>query len=438
MTGAALSFVAILGLGLTSCENDNVVSTVTPEVAPIAYTIDGTVLSGTLPASGVTVTCGTQSVTTTATGSFSFSVANTGSYILTFTKSGFVTSTSNVEIAAGAANGSGFTFNQSLIATAAPVTTSLTVATTIPSTTKNSSGATVQTTALKIQPADLSTVKQISSTDITASETVETALPTTSGEKPANLCTVSLQPAGIVFNNPVVLEIENPLEDAGVSFEGATLMKQVGNTWTASSDVTYNETSGKYEAPITSTANYKVVLPIDFTFTTAAVANSSARAISEYQPLSSLVTTHNYGLIANCGSNDVATIATQVTRLGGWNFKEPFGATLNTALNPYLNQEFIDWVETALLNVFELNLGAAPGVQENKFSFGVLVDGMKKYTNYKESQSVKYAYPSIPIKIGATVVNVKVDLFAFNVLEFTIVNAQEKCIVDPHTGGGGN
>ncbi len=90
------------------------------------------------------------------------------------------------------------------------------------------------------------------------------------------------------------------------------------------------------------------------------------------------------------------------------------------------------------MNVFELNLGAAPGVQENKFSFGVLVDGMKKYTNYKESQSVKYAYPSIPIKIGTTVVNVKVDLFAFNVLEFTIVNAQEKCIVDPHTGGGGN
>ncbi len=336
MTGVALSFVTIFGLGLTSCENDNVTTSVTPAVAPVAYTIDGAVLSGTLPVSGVTVTCGTKSVTTTSTGSFSFSVANTGSYILTFAKSGFVTSTANVVIAAGAANGSGFSFNQAMIAAAAPVTTSLTVPTTIPSTTKNSAGTTVQTTALKIQPADLSTVKQISSTDVTASETVETALPTTTGKKPANLCTVSLQPAGIEFNNPVVLEIENPLEVAGVSFEGATLMKQVGNTWTPSSTVTYNAETGKYEAPITSTANYKVALPIDFTFSTTAKASAAARSISAYQPLASLVTTRSYGLLANCESSKVATKTIQVTRLSGWNFKSPLSETLYSALNPYL------------------------------------------------------------------------------------------------------
>lgn len=436
MTGVALSFVTIFGLGLTSCENDNVTTSVTPAVAPIAYTIDGAVLSGTLPVSGVTVTCGTQSVTTTSTGSFSFSVANTGSYILTFAKSGFVTSTANVVIAAGAANGSGFSFNQALIAAAAPVTTSLTVPTTIPSTTKNSSGVTVQTTALKIQPADLSTVKQISSTDITASETVETALPTTTGQKPANLCTVSLQPADIVFNNPVVLEIENPLEAAGVSFEGATLMKQVGGTWTASSAVTYNAATGKYEAPITSTANYKVALPIDFTFTTTAKASAAARAISEYQPLSSLVTTRSYGLLANCQSSAVAKKSIQVTRLGGWNFKDPFAANLYTTLSPYLAQATIDKVEAVLLDVFQLNLGYAPGVTENKFAFEVLVDGMKQYTDYKERQTVKYAYPSVPLKIGTSEVTIKADLFAFNPLEFTIVNAQVKCAT--HTGGGGN
>jgi len=100
MRSAVLSFVVLLSVlsSLSGCTKD---APTTPDPTPKKYAVKGTVTpKATEAVDGVTITMGTRTATTSATGAYSFSDVDTGSYAVTPTKTGFTftPTTKNVKV----------------------------------------------------------------------------------------------------------------------------------------------------------------------------------------------------------------------------------------------------------------------------------------------------------------------------------------------------
>ncbi|MBS1561136.1 MAG: SUMF1/EgtB/PvdO family nonheme iron enzyme [Bacteroidetes bacterium] len=100
--------MALLITTLSGCTKD---APTTPDTTPKKYAVKGTVTPKTAEAvDGVTITMGTRTATTTATGAYSFSDVDTGSYVVTPSKAGitFTPATKSIKVSTADVTGVDF------------------------------------------------------------------------------------------------------------------------------------------------------------------------------------------------------------------------------------------------------------------------------------------------------------------------------------------
>ncbi len=252
MTLLVISFAAI-----SSCEKGDEPPPL-PEPQPAKYTIKGQVINQqtNTPISGVLVTMGSLTQTTTATGSFEFAnLTEAGKYTLVFKKEGFFDATYSLEFQAAAPNHTiSYTISVSMVPYV-PGVTPINFAT----------GGTVSVTGAV--PAELTIPAGTTVTDkngqpvtgtvnITAVANPDIIAGTSNNP---GIAVMRFEPSGLQFSNPLPLALNNPLSTYRFTSVQLEYFNETTNLWEVKPQpVTYNTATNKYETVINHFSIYKI------------------------------------------------------------------------------------------------------------------------------------------------------------------------------------
>ncbi len=257
---SAFAGLLILSLaGVISCEKTQEPPP-TPEPQPAKYSIKGQVINQATnaPLSGVLVTMGALTQTTTATGSFEFANLTTaGKYTLVFTKADFFSATYSIEFQEAGPNHTlvytitatmvpfvpGVTPMNPVVGGVIPVTGGVTTTTlTIPASTtvKDKNGVTV--------------TGNINITAVTVSDIIIAGATNNPG-----LTVMRFEPSGYQFSNPLPIKVRNPLSAFRFTQMQLEFFNSNTNLWELQTQpVSYVSATNDYSTTISHFSLYKL------------------------------------------------------------------------------------------------------------------------------------------------------------------------------------
>lgn len=368
--------------GIVSCDNKDE-PPVTPEPQPAKYTIKGVVMNQqtSTPLSGVLVTMGTLTQTTTAAGVFEFKdLTVAGKYTLVFTKNDFFSATYSLEFSAAAPNHV-ITYNLSI--TMVPFVPGVTPINPSTGGTIDIGGATPATLTI---PAG-TTVTDKNNVPVTGSINI-TAVPTpdiVSGTvNDPGVIVLRFEPSGLKFSKPLPILVNNPM----ASFSFANVMLQFYNETTNSWEiqpqaVTYNATTKQYGSSITHFSMYKFAFPtprtnlgaveealnvIDTPIENRTLAQINVSKISVTRKNGYIFVTPLTTLIANAGITGAD--ATKLKKIIEDALKPYFGNSASIAAFETVQQD-IPVTRTVQPN-FKLVTTGRQAIDRNKFAISII------------------------------------------------------------------
>lgn len=259
MSGLMVAALFVVGITFNACNDDEdapVPVVVENPLEKEAYFITGKVTEGTQALADVTVAAGSFSAKTDATGAYQLEVNKKGDYEVSFEKDGYLTITNKVSIDSKADKGTIVACSQILTKKAEPVTVmpdaesninandELTV--TIPA------GAVKEATEVTLTPfvpaADTRSkeaANQAISSGATTPVTATTAM---------SLASLSCEPDGIKFDQPVTVSLKAPATSDGVYF---TETKHYVNG-VEQGNAAYNEATQSYQLKMDGFSTHEV------------------------------------------------------------------------------------------------------------------------------------------------------------------------------------
>ncbi|MDR1980562.1 MAG: hypothetical protein LBQ39_02935 [Tannerellaceae bacterium] len=289
----------------------------------------------------VDVSTSGQSVKTDAQGIYELPVTGKGTYAVAFTKANYISVSSKATIASNAGIFSSVILTQTLTAKSAPV-----------SVTPNSEAKIEE---LTVPAGGVDAPVEISVTKYADATVCETSNP---NEINAPVATFDFEPDGLVFAEPAIVTIPNPLT-GGAAFSSLTHLVLKNNTWTEEGLATYNQEGGHYTFELKGFSKHSFIVPsVKLTTTTSE------------EPIGQPV------VIDNTGNQAVQTQDITTSQKYGWEVAAP---QVDEALKPMVS---------AVLG------GGNSGTGEIPLTFPYTVSGDTKAT----------------IEVVATVTNTKITL----------------------------
>jgi len=337
-------------IGFNSCSDDDSCPEEINEET--VFFVSGKVLDGDKALSGVAVRASGEEATTDANGVFQISLTKTGDHIVTFTKEGYITVNSNVEISSTAKSKSNIVLKQSL--------------------TKKNPVVKVKAGEAKdiVEPQDEAVVLSVpedaleKDTDISITKYDEGAKKDhTSSSKnavQAGLAALNCEPDGTTFKNPVTLSLKNPMEGA-VRFGNVKHYVEKNGVWTEGSEVTYDEATHSYKALLNGFSNHS--FRVD--------ANQQSTGITR-----ELLDTK---VLDNLGKMSAAFTTFTVKQKYGWDVDGSLATMLKTRY-PSFSDELIASLVSNITTLVSSMMGSAPGVGEYDLTIPVGVGGDMKLT----------------------------------------------------------
>ncbi len=255
-TFAGLMIVALVGV--SSCKKTEE-PIPTPEPQPAKYTIKGTVVNQATNAalSGVLVTMGALTATTTATGSFEFANLTTaGKYTLVLTKADFFSATYSIDFQAAGPN---HTIVYTITATMVPYVPGVTPLNPVNGGTISitSDLVTTLTVPANTTVTDKNGAAVTGSINITAVTTPDIII--AGAVNNPGLSVLRFEPSGYQFSKPLPLLIRNPLSGYRFSELQLEFFNPLTNLWEVQTQpVTYIGASNDYSTTISHFSTYKI------------------------------------------------------------------------------------------------------------------------------------------------------------------------------------
>jgi len=251
------TFLIIVSLaGIVSCDKQD--EPVTPVPQPAKYTIKGVVMNQqtNTALSGVLVTMGTLTQTTTAAGAFEFeNLTAAGKYILKFTKQDFFDATYSLEFG-DAGDNHVITFNVSV--TMVPFVPGVTPITPSTGGTIDIGGATPVSLTI---PAS-TTVTDKDNNPVTGSINITAVSTPDVVSGPVNnpgLVILRFEPSGLKFSNPLPLAVNNPMTATRFANVQLEFYNETTSSWEVQPQpVTYDAATMKYNTTINHFSLYKL------------------------------------------------------------------------------------------------------------------------------------------------------------------------------------
>ena len=380
-------FMALcLSVVFSSCKKDE---EPTPEIAvdETAFYIIGEVLSEGQAIDGVTVKTANAEATTDSKGVFELKLAGKGDYNVSFSKTGYVSVSSEVTISSNAANKSSVAIKQALTQKNPPVRVNPDEDADVKD---DKAGVSMLIPAGAVKEA-----VDISMTPFTPGEKKKT-----NGAASASLISLNMEPDGLKFEKPVDIYLDNPMGD--VAFGNMKHMVEENGTLKEIGNVSFDKAKGSYKATLTGFSNHSFTIS----------ANTSVGATGT-EPLATKV-------IDNLGNSTVKSEEITVNQKFGWTMDGNVPSQLASSV-------------TAVVSSL---MGSAPGTGEMSVTIPFNVSGDTKQSIEILAKTEKYTFSFPIINANGDAESISVTATKYAGSDIKITHQYGSSHTD-HSGGSG-